>query len=299
MLYGAPEIRTCQCIAESNPDVDGCVRRRQAALMSHIYSFDAAIVRRPGLSVVTGLRAHDRGSPTYAGVCAEHDSYVQALQAAGVRVDILEPLEAFPDSVFVEDPALVFSSGAIVLRPGAPSRAGESEALRPVLQRHFNQVLTLAGGCVDGGDVMLLPDKVLVGLSARTSRQGAESLLTCLAQFGQRGHVVKTPDHVLHLKSDAALLDDSTVLCTARLAASQVFSGFKQIIVPQGEEAAANALRVNDRVFVGQDYPRTLALLRAAGYVVAPLPTAEIAKIDAGLSCMSLRWQQAGASNIV
>jgi dimethylargininase len=211
---------------------------------------------------------------------------------AGVQVEVLAPLEAFSDSVFMEDPALVLSIGAILLRPGSPSRQGEADLIRPVLERHFERVLRLPRGCVDGGDVLRTPEKVMIGLSTRTTREGTTALVACLVEFGETGLIVKTPDNVLHLKSDSALLDDATVLSTQRLALSGVFAGFKQLIVPEGEEAAANALRVNDRVFVGAEYPRTIAVLREAGYQTMPLPTSEIRKIDAGLSCMSHRWHR-------
>jgi dimethylargininase len=253
--------------------------------------FDSAIVRQPATTVSAGLRAHDRGDPTYQGICAEHEAYVGALRTAGLKVHVLPALEAFPDSVFVEDPALVFSAGAVVLRPGAASRKGEAEALRPALEQHFERVLQLARGSVDGGDVLVLPDTVMIGLSARTTREGAEALIECLAALGRTGVVVQTPRDVLHLKSDCSLLDAETILTTSRLSRSRIFSGFKELIVPEGEEAGANALRVNDQVLVGQDYPGTLERLVSAGFRAVPLPTSEIARIDAGLSCMSLRWQ--------
>ena len=100
-----------------------------------------------------------------------------------------------------------------------------------------------------------------------------------------------TPPGVLHFKSDCSLLDDDTILSTRRLAQSGVFDGFRVLHTPDGEEAAANALRVNDRVFVGDAFPKTAALLEADGYKIAALATSEIGKIDAGLSCMSLRWR--------
>jgi dimethylargininase len=262
------------------------------AMSYKIYEFDAAIVRRPAPTVTAGLRAVDQGDPTFEGVSGEHDAYVAALRDAGVQVEVLEPLAAFPDSIFVEDPALVFTIGAILLRPGSASREGEAELIGPVLEQHFERVLRLPRGCVDGGDVLRTPGKVMIGLSTRTTREGAEALVECLAELGESGVIVKTPDSVLHLKSDCSLLDDETLLSTERLSSSGVFSGFRQIIVPEGEEAAGNALRVNSRVFVGEDHPGTIAVLREAGYQLVPLRTSEIRKIDAGLSCMSLRWHR-------
>jgi dimethylargininase len=98
---------------------------------------------------------------------------------------------------------------------------------------------------------------------------------------------------VLHFKSDCSLLDEGTVLSTKRLAAGGVFDGLNIIYTPKGEEGAANALRINDRVLVGKAFPGTIKRLQEAGYHVVPLETSEIAKVDAGLSCMSLRWRAA------
>ncbi len=255
-----------------------------------VYEFDSAIVRKPSQSVTGGLRAVNRGNPTYAGVTGEHDAYVAALETAGAAVQVLEPLEEFPDSIFVEDPALVFHEGAILLRPGIDSREGETAAIAPVLRERFDTVLELADGYVDGGDVLYTRDNIIIGLSARTSQVGANALIDCLAQFGRKGVVFNTPANVLHFKTDCSLVDDETVLTTARLAASGVFENFKQIITPSGEEAGANALRVNDTVFVGKDFPGIISMLVSEGYKVVPLETSQIGMIDAGLSCMSLRW---------
>lgn len=262
-------------------------------LMSNpaVYRFNSVIVREPARSVVNGLRADDRGDPTYEGVVAEHTAYIQAMRDAGVEVTVLPALEEFPDSIFVEDPALVFPEGAIVLRPGTETRLGEAEVTAPVLRDMFETVIDLPEtGFADGGDILTTPKAVMIGLSARTNQAGAEALQACLAQLGRKSEIVTTPEGVLHFKTDCSLLDDETMLVTARLAASGAFDGFKSIIVPEGEEAAANALRVNDVVMVGSDFPRTIETLEKAGYNVVPMKTTEIGKVDAGLSCMSLRW---------
>lgn len=259
--------------------------------MAPVFQFDQALVRAPGSSVVQGLRAVDRGAPTREGVQHELDTYIGALQAAGVTVEVLPALDAFPDSVFIEDPALVFSNGAILLRPGAPSRFGEAAALAPVLRRRFDSVLELTEGFVEGGDVLVTPTAVLIGLSERTDGRGAEALKLLLEQLGRRGEIVSTPPGVLHFKTDCSLLDEETILATMRVAASPAFQRYRVIVTPRGEEAAANALRVNDRVFLGDRFPRTADRLTAAGYGVVLLPGAQIALLDAGFSCLSLRWR--------
>lgn len=263
-------------------------------MTARVFDFDRAIVRRPGRSVVDGLRAGDHGSPTLDGVAAEHTAYVAALRAAGVEVEVLDALEAFPDSIFVEDPALVFPGAAILLRPGAPSRLGETDAIRAVLEKHFGRVLELDGaGHADGGDVMVTPGEVLIGLSSRTDRAGAEALAARLGQLGLRARIVQPPPGVLHLKTGCSLLDETTVVATPAMAASGLLDGFRQVVTPEGEEAAANALRVNEFVLLGAAFPQTRRLVEALGLEVVSLPVAEVGKIDAGLSCMSLRWKSA------
>lgn len=255
-----------------------------------VFDYNSAIVRMPAASVVSGLRAGDGDDPGYDGVRAEHAAYVAALEAAGVEVEILPPLERFPDSLFVEDPALVFSEGAILLRPGTATRLEEAQELEPCLRRRFDRLLSLSDGFADGGDVLVTPGTVFIGLSKRTDAAGAAGLTRLLDELGYRATIVETPAGTLHLKTASALLDEETIVATAALAASAVFRGFRVLTIPEGEEAAANLLRLNDRVLVGADYPRTIDLLGARGLEVAPLPVAEIRKIDAGLSCMSLRW---------
>src|SRR5262245_30392068 len=152
-----------------------------------VYRFNSAIVRTPSRSVTLGLRAHDRGDPTYVGVQSEHGAYVSAMRDAGVKVTVLPPLEAFPDSIFVEDPALVFTEGAILLRPGATTRIKEAAELEPVLREMFKSVLQLAAtGYADGGDVLVTGERVMIGLSARTNEVGARSLQACLEQIGRK-----------------------------------------------------------------------------------------------------------------
>jgi dimethylargininase len=255
-----------------------------------VFDFNSALVRKPGRSVVDGLRAGGGPSPDYPRVLAEHQAYVSALEAAGVRVTTLPALEAFPDSVFVEDPALVFTPAAILLNPGAPSRQGESRELIATLEKRFPRVLTLPEGHADGGDILVTPGRVLIGLSARTDERGAASLRELLASIGFTSDVVRVPAGTLHLKTDCSLLDEETILATATLASSKLLDGYRVLVVPDDERHATNAIRVNDVVLMRAGCPRTQEMLVKHGLDVVALPTDEIAKIDAGLSCMSLRW---------
>ena len=101
--------------------------------MTAPFAFTHALCRTPAPSAVKGIRAGGCPDPELAGIMAEHAAYVAALRELGLTVDVLPPLDALPDALFVEDVALTFAEGAILLRPGAPSRAGEVAHIRACL----------------------------------------------------------------------------------------------------------------------------------------------------------------------
>ncbi|MFL6861953.1 MAG: arginine deiminase family protein [Allosphingosinicella sp.] len=260
-----------------------------------VFAFARAIVRAPARSVVDGLRTGAE-APAYEGVLAEFEAYVAALEMAGLAVDRLDPLEPYPDSLFVEDPAFVVPEGAILLRPGAPSRIGEAAEIAPALERLFPRLLTLDRGHADGGDILILPDEILVGLSGRTDRAGAKRFCELAGELGRQARIVETPPGILHLKTACALVDEQAVIAVPALASlfgglsAGLSGGLEVIETPPGEEKAANLLRLNDTILLGADYPRTAERLAGRAAKLVPVSVADIRKIDAGLSCLSLRW---------
>ena len=254
-------------------------------------SFESVISRRPAESVTQGLRDGSGPDPSVKLFLRQHAAYISAIKAAGVQVTELPALEEFPDSVFVEDSALCLKDAAIILRPGAASRFGEAECIRPALEKHFSRVIQLKGpGFVDGGDVLLSDCDAFIGLSARTNQNGLEELSSVLAEFSYRTVKVETPASILHFKTECGLLDSQTIFSTRKLASLGCFDNYRVIEVPEGEEGAANIVRLNDVVFLSCGYPESEALLKSQGYSVVLLDTSEAAKVDGGLSCMSLRF---------
>ena len=148
------------------------------------------------------------------------------------------------------------------------------------------------GEFADGGDVLITPKTIYIGLSKRTNRAGAEALRAKIKELGREARVVETPPGILHFKTASSLVGENTILATKVMEASGLFAGFQVLLTPDGEEGAANALRVNDIVFVGAHYPKTTEKLVKHGFSVHPLAVGEVAKLDAGLSCMSLRWSK-------
>lgn len=256
------------------------------------YTFSHAITRKPSASIVAGLRAVDTGTPDLGLMLRHHADYVAALRATGAVVVELDALEAFPDSVFVEDTALCLPEGAVVMRPGAPSRLGEAAEMAPHLRALYGQVVQISGAdsFIEGGDILTTETEVLVGRSARTNAAGIAELTRLVAPWGHSVREVFTPPGVLHFKTDCSLLDGEAILSTARLAESGCFAGYRVILVAEGEEACANTIRFNDAVIMPAGFPKTRAALDQAGYRVVEIGNSECAKLDGGMSCLSLRF---------
>ena len=255
------------------------------------FRFSHALARRPSPAVVNGLRASAGPDPDFAVFSAQHDAYRKALTDAGVAVTTLPADNAHPDSVFVEDAALMIDGQAIILKPGAVSRRGEAARMAEDATGHVDGVIHLTDdGRVDGGDILVTGREALIGLSERTDTAGANAVGAVLAALGVASRRLGTPPAVLHFKSDCGLLDGDTVFATERLAASGFFAGYDVVTAPAGEEAAANLVRVNDHVLLASGFPRSAEMLDRLGYRVKLIDIGEAAKIDGGLSCMSLRY---------
>lgn len=255
--------------------------------------FRHAITRLPGASFTHGLTRVDLGPPDLARALDQHAAYCAALRAAGLAVTTLPADEAYPDGTFVEDTAVVLPEGALLTRPGAESRAGEVEAIAAALQPH-HPVLTRmqAPGTLDGGDICVHGRHVFIGRSARTDADGAAQLARWLAARGYTSVEVDIGgiDAILHLKSGLATLAGNRLLLIEELAGHPAFAGYECLVVEADEAYAANAVQVNDVVFVAAGYPQLTAMLSRHGYRPVALEMSEYAKLDGGLSCLSLRF---------
>ena len=264
-------------------------------MTSRSYTFTHAIARLPSTTIVDGLRAVDSGAPNLSRFRQHHGDYVDALRSTGAVVEVLQPLEQFPDSVFVEDAALCLPEGAVLMRPGAPSRLGEARAIAPHLAKHYEEIHSIEEpGFIEGGDILTTEKEILVGQSARTNAAGIEALRNIVARWGYAVREVSTPDGVLHFKTDCSLLDEEMILATPRLGGSGCFEGYRVIHTAEGEDACANSVRFNDLLLVPAGFPKTAERLASSGYNVRPVANTEAAKLDGGMSCLSLRFSPPG-----
>ncbi|SDF14371.1 dimethylarginine dimethylaminohydrolase family protein [Sulfitobacter delicatus] len=255
------------------------------------YEFTRAVTRRPSAGIVNGLRAEDIGTPDLAKMEEAHAHYVATLKKTGAEVIELPALEEYPDAVFVEDTALCLPQGAVMMRPGAPTRMGEVAEMEPTLRRLYDDVRRIEGpGHIEGGDILVTVREILVGRSDRTDAAGVAELAEIVSDWGHKLREVFTPPGVLHFKTDCSLLDGETILATKRLDASGCFEGYRVLHTAEGEEAAANSIRFNQFVLCPAGFPRTAEMLSNAGYEVVQISNSECAKLDGGMSCLSLRF---------
>lgn len=253
------------------------------------FRFTHAITRKPSTSIIKGLRSVDTGTPSFEQMMKDHEHYTATLREAGAEVHELPALEDFPDSVFVEDAALCLVPGAILMRPGAPTRRGEVEHMKATLQSLYADVRQIENGFIEGGDILITGKEILVGSSERTDAAGVAELRKLVSDWGYTVREVATPEGVLHFKTDCSLLSPDTLLSTRRLAASGCFEGYNVLFTAEGEEASANAIRFNDVVIMPAGFPNTASMLRDNGYEVTEINNTECAKVDGGMSCLSLR----------
>lgn len=217
----------------------------------------------------------------------QHAVYVAALEAAGCEVRRAPPLPEMADAVFVEDTAIVVDDLAVLTRPGAESRRGETASMAEAL-RPLRRLATIeAPGTIDGGDVLRIGRNVYVGQSARTNASGLGQLRDLLAPHGYSVEGVRTRE-CLHLKSAVTEVADDTVLVNPRWLIDDPFGGYRRIEIDPGEEYAANALRVGDVVLYPDAFPRTAGRMLAAGIDVRALDLSELQKAEGATTCCSV-----------
>ena len=252
--------------------------------------FTKAIVKRPCQNMVKGITTARLGRPDYHKAIEQHDQYIQALEACGLHVTILEADEKFPDSTFIEDTCLITPACAVVTRPGADTRKGETAAVKQALNNTRIQVESIREpGTLDAGDIMMVGDRYYTGLSDRTNPSGADQLGKILEPFGYQ--VVPIPlSTMLHLKTGLSYLENNNLLAYGEFLTRPEFREFNLLAVDRDEAYAANSIWINEKVVVPEGFPKTRAMIEKQGYKTVTVDVSEFRKLDGGLSCLSLRF---------
>jgi len=251
--------------------------------------FTHALVRKPGPDFSKGLTTSLLGTPSFPVVAAQHGAYIETLGMLGLEVMILEMQPDYPDAYFVEDTAVVTPEVAVITIPGAKSRQGEQTSIEPVLSQ-FRKIENIqAPGTVDGGDVLMVEDRFFIGISDRTNIEGARQLGTILESHGYAWDTISVGEG-LHLKSSINYLGRNTLILTAPFQHLNLFDLYNKIVLDDTETYAANTLWVNNSLIMPKGFPATKKKLSALNQPIIELDVSEVAKMDGGLTCLSLRF---------
>jgi dimethylargininase len=218
---------------------------------------------------------------------AQHADYEAALTALGARVERVDPAPELPDSVFIEDTAVVFDEVAVLMRPGAPSRRSEVPAVAATLGRYRPIHSIVAPATMDGGDVLRAGRRVFVGRSLRTNDDGVRQLKAMLTPLGYIVDAVPV-EQCLHLKSAVTAASDDLLVVNPAWIDPACFSGLQWVAIDPEEPSGANVVRVGDTVVCAASAPRTRVRIEARGLSVRAVDASELAKAEGALTCGSL-----------
>lgn len=252
----------------------------------------SALVHVPSARLVDAVRthvAHEAIDPDRAR--AQHEGYVRMLEGAGVTVRALDVNREEPDAVFIEDTAVVLDEVAVVASMGTPSRAKEPAGIEPELRKIRQEVVRLEPpATLEGGDVLRIGKKLLVGLTSRTNARG----LVAFTEIVRRHGYVVVPVRVqgaLHLKTACTALPDGTLLLNPAWVDLGALLDFELLGVHEEEPFAANVVLAGDVVCTGASSPGTVAELRRRGFDVRTADLSELAKAEGSATCLSLLYR--------
>jgi len=219
----------------------------------------------------------------------QHTEYCTALQKLGLELIWIKRDNTLPDSCFVEDTAVVFGEKAVICNLSVKSRVNEVVEVVKVLEELKETYYTKHPATIDGGDVLKIEDRVFVGLSTRTNLHAIQQLRKILENSSLKIVPVKV-HNVLHLKSACTYLGNDYVILSKGHFDTDILRGFRKIVVPRGEEYAADCLAINGTILMMKGYPRTKKLIEKEGFFVKELEVSEFRKGGGALTCLSIIW---------
>jgi dimethylargininase len=247
-----------------------------------------AITRRVGAALQACTLTFLERQPIDVPLAAtQHEAYEIALRGLGLQVDSLAPIDDLPDSVFIEDTAIVLDELAIITRPGAVARRPEIAHTTQMLAHRCRLAFVDAPATIEGGDVIRLGKRLLVGVSGRTNEAGVHELRRIAKPLGYTVDPFPVRG-ALHLKSACTRIDDETLLAHAAWIEPTKLSVRRVLRVTGAEPLAANVVPVGDRILISAAFPETRFVLENAGYKTMSVDVSELHKAEGGLTCLSL-----------
>ena len=218
---------------------------------------------------------------------AQHHAYEALLEKLGAKVISLPEERDMPDSMFVEDPAIVLDEVAIICSLGTEARRKEAPSLAAALEPFRKLSYVKLPGMLEGGDVLRVGKKIFAGRTERSNPEGIRQLAVIAAHYGYDLTAVPVTG-CLHLKSAVTYLGRNTLLGNRAWFEWKRFAGFDWVDVDPAEPHAGNALAIGETIVFPASYPKTRARIEAKGFRVESLDISELEKAESGLTCSSL-----------
>lgn len=251
-------------------------------------NYEFAIVRPPGKSYMNAISENDTSKTINSEMAKlQHAKYCAALEMLGIKVIRLPADDKYPDSCFVQDPCVVYGGSAVMTILGADSRKGEGEVIKQTIQR-FKQIKTMSfPATMDGGDVMLTPSKIFIGVSKRTNEEGIAQYKSLLSDENLPTVIPVPVEKCLHLMTGVTYIGKNTVLIS-ELIDKKYFSDFNKIYVSKEDEYAVNCLGLGGHVIIPAGYPSVFQEITKLGLKVVEVEMSEFKKADGGVTCLSI-----------
>jgi len=244
-----------------------------------------ALVREPGDRYTSCISSHPlRHTVSVKRAQAQHAAYCEALAELGLEVIRVPRDDERPDSCFVEDNAVVQGGRALICRMAKESRRGEEVGVEEVLRGFMPVRWAAPPAIVEGGDVIHLPDRLISGLTQRTNEEGVAQMREFL---GVPVDTIADPS-IVHLKSYVTYIGRGIMIAAERYAGHRALRGFEVVVVPEGEEYAADTLAIGDTVLMPSGLPRAHEAVRELGFDVVPLEVSEFEKCEGAITCLSI-----------
>jgi dimethylargininase len=247
-----------------------------------------ALAHAPSPYMDQGQRTHVERVPIdYSLAVRQHAEYCRELQRLGAAVRILDANRDLPDSVFIEDTAVVLDEVALLASMGTKARRAELPGIEKELRKYREVHILEPPATVEGGDVLRVGRTLFVGLSSRTNAAGVDLLAATVKRYGYE--VVPVPVHgCLHLKTACTALPDRTLLVNPDWIDVQALQGFEMLQVPTEEPWGANSISLNGHVLMAANHSQTAELIQARGLPVHQIDLSEFAKAEGGVTCLSI-----------
>ncbi|MFC4401509.1 dimethylarginine dimethylaminohydrolase family protein [Gracilibacillus xinjiangensis] len=223
----------------------------------------------------------------------QHEGFVQVLKQNDVEVILLDPKEEFNEQVFTRDIGFTIDDTIFLARMDKDIRKPEVDILKAYLEEKEIKYQTLPTSSIEGGDVIVSPEYVFVGVSTRTTREAIDSLQKHLPDK----EVIPLPirEDILHLDCAFNIISEKEGIIYPPVFQPEDVQWLKErfdlIEVSEKEQftLGTNVLSIGDKRIISlTENDEVNNELRKRGYQVIGVPFTEIIKSGGSFRCCTM-----------